>query len=129
MPPAELEALLLTHPQVADAAVIGLPDDEAGEIPAAYVVLKPGQDATAADIQRFVAEQVASYKQVRKLTFVDAIPKSASGKILRRVLPRPSQASGLPRRVEHVTHPVGAGHSSTPDGARSVGPSSRAPAR
>ena len=86
VPPAELEALLLTHPQIADAAVIGLPDDEAGEIPAAYVVLKQGQDTTAADIQRFVAEQVASYKQVRKLTFVDAIPKSASGKILRRVL-------------------------------------------
>jgi acyl-CoA synthetase (AMP-forming)/AMP-acid ligase II len=86
VPPAELEALLLTHPQVADAAVIGLPDDEAGEIPAAYVVLKQGQDVTAADIQRFVAEKVASYKQVRKLTFVDAIPKSASGKILRRVL-------------------------------------------
>ena len=51
VPPAELEALLLTHPQIADAAVIGLPDDEAGEIPAAYVVLKQGQDATAADIQ------------------------------------------------------------------------------
>ena len=86
VPPAELEALLLTHPQIADAAVIGLPDDEAGEIPAAYVVLKQGQDATAADIQGFVAEKVASYKQIRKLTFVDAIPKSASGKILRRVL-------------------------------------------
>ncbi len=84
--PAELEALLLTHPQIADAAVIGLPDEEAGEIPAAYVVLKPGQDATAADIQGFVAQHVASYKHVRKLTFVDAIPKSASGKILRRVL-------------------------------------------
>ena len=83
VPPAELEALLLTHPQIADAAVIGIPDDEAGEIPAAYVVLKQGQDATAADIQGFVAEKVANYKQVRKLTFVDAIPKSASGKILR----------------------------------------------
>jgi 4-coumarate--CoA ligase len=84
--PAELEALLLTHPQIADAAVIGIPDDKAGEIPAAYVVLKQGHDATAADIQSFVAENVANYKQVRKLTFVDAIPKSASGKILRRVL-------------------------------------------
>jgi 4-coumarate--CoA ligase len=84
--PAELEALLLTHPKIADAAVIGVPDDEAGEIPAAYVVLKPGQEATAADIQSFVAENVASYKQIRILTFVDAIPKSASGKILRRVL-------------------------------------------
>ena len=86
VPPAELEALLLTHPDIADAAVIGLPDDEAGEIPAAYVVRKPGVETTAAEIQRFVAEQVATYKQVRKLTFVDAIPKSASGKILRRVL-------------------------------------------
>ena len=86
VPPAELEALLLTHPQVADAAVIGLPDDEAGEIPAAYVVLKAGQEATAADIQEFVAGKVASYKQVRRVTFMDAIPKSASGKILRRIL-------------------------------------------
>lgn len=84
--PAELEALLLTHPQIADAAVIGLHDDEAGEIPAAYVVLKQGQEAAAADIQAFVAAKVASYKQVRTLTFVEAIPKSASGKILRRVL-------------------------------------------
>ncbi len=86
VPPAELEAVLLTHPQVADAAVIGLPDDDAGEIPAAYVVLKQGQAASAEDIQAFVAEKVASYKQIRKVTFVDAIPKSASGKILRRVL-------------------------------------------
>ena len=84
--PAELEALLLTHPQIADAAVIGIPDEESGEIPSAYVVLKQGQDTTAADIQRFVAEQVASYKHIRKLTFVDVIPKSPSGKILRRVL-------------------------------------------
>jgi 4-coumarate--CoA ligase len=86
VPPAELEALLLTHPQVADAAVIGIPDDEAGEIPAAYVVLRPDQDVSAADIQAFVADKVANYKQVRRVTFVDAVPKSASGKILRRVL-------------------------------------------
>jgi acyl-CoA synthetase (AMP-forming)/AMP-acid ligase II len=86
VPPAELEALLLTHPQVADAAVIGLPDGEAGEIPAAYVVLKKGEQTTVAEIRVFVAERVASYKQIRKVTFVDAIPKSASGKILRRVL-------------------------------------------
>jgi len=86
VPPAELEALLLTHPAVADAAVIGIPDDEAGEIPAAYVVLKEGADTTAEEIQQFVAGQVASYKQIRRLTFIDAVPKSASGKILRRVL-------------------------------------------
>jgi acyl-CoA synthetase (AMP-forming)/AMP-acid ligase II len=84
--PAELEALLLAHPDIADAAVIGLVDEEAGEIPAAYVVLKQGHDTSAADIRRFVADNVASYKQVRKLSFVDAIPKSPSGKILRRVL-------------------------------------------
>jgi acyl-CoA synthetase (AMP-forming)/AMP-acid ligase II len=86
VPPAELEALLLTHQHIADAAVIGLPDDEAGEIPAAYVVLKPGHETTAAEIQQFVADKVANYKQVRRLTFLDAIPKSPSGKILRRVL-------------------------------------------
>ncbi len=86
VPPAELEALLLTHPKIADAAVIGLPDDDAGEIPAAYVVLRPDTEATAEEIQEFIAGQVASYKQIRKLTFLDAVPKSASGKILRRVL-------------------------------------------
>jgi 4-coumarate--CoA ligase len=86
VPPAELEALLLTHSKIADAAVIGVPDDEAGELPAAYVVLRPDTEATAEEIQSWVAGQVASYKQVRRLTFIDAVPKSASGKILRRVL-------------------------------------------
>lgn len=93
VPPAELEALLLTHPAVADAAVIGLPDEEAGEIPVGYVVLRPGAEVSTEDIQAFVAEQVAHYKQVRVLHVVDEIPKSASGKILRRVL-RDQAASG-----------------------------------
>ncbi len=97
--PAELEALLLAHPHIADAAVIGLPDEEAGEIPAAYVVLKQGHDTSAADIQRFVADQVASYKQVRQMSFIDAIPKSPSGKILRRVLrDQATQVSRPPTR-------------------------------
>ena len=87
--PAELEALLLTNPKIADAAVTGLPDDEAGEIPVAHVVLKPGADASAEEIQAWVAEQVATYKQLRQVTIVDAIPKSASGKILRRLLRNP----------------------------------------
>ena len=86
VPPAELEGLLLTHPAIADSAVIGIPDDEAGEIPKAFITLKPGQEATAEEIQEFIAGQVASYKQVRLLEFIDEIPKSASGKILRREL-------------------------------------------
>ena len=86
VPPAELEAVLLRHPDVADAAVIGLPDDEAGEIPAGYVVLRPGAAASPEEIMRFVAGEVAHYKQVRRLEVIDAIPKSAAGKILRRVL-------------------------------------------
>jgi acyl-CoA synthetase (AMP-forming)/AMP-acid ligase II len=84
--PAEMEALLLTHPAVADAAVIPLPDEEAGEIPKAFVVLKSGSEATAAEIMHFVAARVAPFKKIRHLEFTDKIPKSASGKILRRVL-------------------------------------------
>ncbi len=89
--PAELEALILTHTSVADVAVIGVPDEEAGELPKAFVVTKdvPPDDANdqlAADIQSFVAEQVAPHKKIRTIEFIDAIPKSASGKILRREL-------------------------------------------
>jgi acyl-CoA synthetase (AMP-forming)/AMP-acid ligase II len=82
--PAELEAIVLGHPAVADAAVIPSPDDEAGEVPKAFVVLK--SPATAEEIMAFVAERVAPFKKIRRLDFIDAIPKSASGKILRRVL-------------------------------------------
>jgi acyl-CoA synthetase (AMP-forming)/AMP-acid ligase II len=84
VPPAELEALLLTHPAVADAAVIPCQDDEAGEIPKAFVVLRG--KATAAELMDFVAGQVAPHKKIRLLEFIDKIPKSPSGKILRRVL-------------------------------------------
>src|SRR6056300_322494 len=86
VPPAELEALLVTHPAIADAAVIGVPDDEAGELPKAFVTLKAGQEASEDEIKQFVAEKVATYKQIRLLEFIDEIPKSASGKILRRLL-------------------------------------------
>jgi 4-coumarate--CoA ligase len=92
VPPAELEALLLTHPAVADAAVIGLPDEEAGEVPVAYVVAKPGQDLTGVELQEFVAGEVAHYKQIRQVHLVEEIPKSASGKILRRILRDQAQA-------------------------------------
>jgi len=86
VPPAELEALLITHPDVADVAVIGVPDDEAGELPKAFVVKREGAEVNETDLQDFVKEKVASYKQVRQVAFVDEIPKSASGKILRRML-------------------------------------------
>jgi len=86
VPPAELEALLLTHPAIADAAVVGLPDESAGEIPVAHVVLRPGAEATPEEIMAFVAGQVAHYKQIRQVVITDTIPKSASGKILRRLL-------------------------------------------
>jgi acyl-CoA synthetase (AMP-forming)/AMP-acid ligase II len=82
--PAELEGVLLSHPAIADAAVVPRRDDEAGEIPHAFVVLKA--PATADELMTFVAQRVASYKRVRTLDFIDAIPKSPSGKILRRAL-------------------------------------------
>lgn len=86
VPPAELEALIVTHPAVADVAVIGVPDDEAGELPKAFVAVRPGAAVTADEIREFVAGHVATYKQVKAVEFVDEIPKSASGKILRRML-------------------------------------------
>jgi acyl-CoA synthetase (AMP-forming)/AMP-acid ligase II len=84
VPPAELEALLLTHPCVADAAVVPYQDDEAGEVPKAFVVSKG--DVSAEELINFVAERVAPHKKIRKLEFIDKIPKSPSGKILRRLL-------------------------------------------
>ncbi len=94
--PAELEALVLTHPAVADAAVIPSPDEEAGEVPKAFIVLKAGQQASAEELMAFVAGKVAPHKRIRRLEFIAQVPKSASGKILRRVLveqERKSQAS------------------------------------
>jgi acyl-CoA synthetase (AMP-forming)/AMP-acid ligase II len=84
VPPAELEAVLLSHPAVADAAVVPLADVDAGEIPRAFVVRRGA--ATADELIAFVAAQVAPYKKVRRLEFIDSIPKSPSGKILRRLL-------------------------------------------
>ena len=84
--PAELEAQLLTHPSVADAAVIPSPDEEAGEVPKAFVVLKDGAGLSAEELIRFVAGRVAPHKKIRRVEFVEQIPKSPSGKILRRLL-------------------------------------------
>jgi acyl-coenzyme A synthetase/AMP-(fatty) acid ligase len=91
--PAELEALLLTHPQIADAAVIGVPDADGTERPKAFVVRAPGSALTGQQVVDFVAGQVAPYKKVRAVEFLDAVPKSASGKILRRELRDRERAS------------------------------------
>jgi acyl-CoA synthetase (AMP-forming)/AMP-acid ligase II len=82
--PAELEALLLTHPEIADAAVIPVPDEDAGEVPKAFVVTSGS--ITSDEVTRFVAEHVAPYKKVRAVEIIEDIPKAPSGKILRRVL-------------------------------------------
>jgi acyl-CoA synthetase (AMP-forming)/AMP-acid ligase II len=88
--PAELEAILLTHSAVADTAVIPVPDDEAGEVPKAYVVLKG--EAGAEALMEFVAARVAPHKKIRAVEFVEVIPKTPSGKILRRVLVQKERA-------------------------------------
>ncbi len=82
--PAEVEAALQTYPGVLDAAVIGVADDEAGEVPMAFVVLSDGVDV--AGIAAFLRKTLSSYKVPKRIEAIDAIPKSASGKILRRVL-------------------------------------------
>jgi acyl-CoA synthetase (AMP-forming)/AMP-acid ligase II len=91
VPPAELEAVLRTHPAVADAAVIPIPDVECGEVPKAFVVLRA--EVSGAALIAYVAERVAPYKKVRAVEVVDAIPKSPSGKILRRVLKERERAA------------------------------------
>ena len=82
--PAELEALLLTHPAIAEAAVIGKPDETAGEVPKAFLVRKGPVSAT--EVLEFVAARVAPYKKIRWVEFVEQLPKSPAGKLLRRVL-------------------------------------------
>jgi len=86
VPPAELEALLVRHPDVMDAAVIPAPDANAGEIPKAFVVTAPGAEITEGQVMSYVSERVPSYKKVRRVEFIEEIPRSLSGKILRRVL-------------------------------------------
>ncbi|MEU5195534.1 AMP-binding protein [Streptomyces scabiei] len=85
--PAELEALLVTHPGIADAAVIGHYDDNGNEVPHAFVVRRPAdRELSEGEIMMYVAERVAPYKRVRHVTFVDTVPRATSGKILRREL-------------------------------------------
>ncbi|HVD30734.1 MAG TPA: long-chain fatty acid--CoA ligase [Methylomirabilota bacterium] len=84
--PAEVEAVLCEHPAVADAGVIGKANDEAGEIPKAFVQLRPNAQATADELIAFVKERIADYKRVREIEFIEKVPRTASGKILRREL-------------------------------------------
>ncbi len=84
--PAELEAVLLTHPVILDSAVIGITDDDGEEIPKAFVVRKPGANLAAEEVIDFVSSRVAPHKKVRRVEFIDTIPKSAAGKILRKQL-------------------------------------------
>ncbi|KAJ3330659.1 hypothetical protein HDU91_003520, partial [Kappamyces sp. JEL0680] len=85
--PAELEALILTNESIIDTAVVGVKDAEAGELPKAFCVKKPGSTITETQVQDYVAGKLAPYKQLRGgVQFIDAIPKSAAGKILRRFL-------------------------------------------
>lgn len=86
--PAELEAILRTHPSVDDAAVIAKPHETLGETPHAFVVTKPGSDAvTERELQEFVEDRVVDYKQLAGgVEFIDSVPKSATGKIMRREL-------------------------------------------
>ena len=93
VPPAELEGVLLEHPGISDAAVIGKEDLESGEIPKAFVVAGQGVELSAEDVMSFVAGKVATFKHVREVEFTDAIPKNPSGKILRRTLIERERAS------------------------------------
>ena len=90
VPPAELESLLLSHELTEDAAVIGIPDEYSGEVPKAFIVLKPGikgNQVLAKEIQTFVEERKAKYKWLRGgIEFLESIPKTPSGKILRKDL-------------------------------------------
>nr|WGU11323.1 4-coumarate:CoA ligase 10 [Crinum x powellii] len=94
--PAELEALLLTHPQISDAAVIPFPDKDVGQLPMAYIVRGSGSELSENEVMEFVGKQVAPYKRIRRVAFVSSIPKNASGKILRKDLIKlPTSASKI----------------------------------
>ncbi|KAL8138798.1 hypothetical protein V2J09_004799 [Rumex salicifolius] len=84
--PADLEAILITHPKILDAGVTGVVDEQRGEVPVAFVVRKPESELSSNEVMKFVEMQVAPYKKVRKVVFVASIPKSPAGKILRRHL-------------------------------------------
>ena len=92
--PREIEEVLYEHPAVAEAAVVGVPDDEMGEEVGAAVVLKEGKDVDADELETFVKERVANYKYPRKIWFLDELPKGPTGKILKREIEVPEKVAG-----------------------------------
>ncbi|KAJ2951620.1 hypothetical protein O0L34_g13777 [Tuta absoluta] len=86
VPPAELENILKEHPAVLDAGVVGIPDERAGEVPKAFVVLKEGHKTDSDELKAFINERVAAFKRIKDIAFLEALPKNPSGKLLRRVL-------------------------------------------
>ena len=96
--PAEIEDVLFEHPKVKEAAVAGVPHEFGGEIAKAFIVLKPGETATRKDIVQFCAERLAKHKVPRAVEFRAELPKSASGKVLRRILADEERARPKTRR-------------------------------
>ncbi|KAK3130979.1 hypothetical protein QOZ80_6BG0500480 [Eleusine coracana subsp. coracana] len=94
VPPAELEALLITHPDIKDAAVVSMKDELAGEVPVAFIMRIEGSDISENEIKQFVAKEVVFYKRINRVFFTDSIPKNPSGKILRKDL-RARLAAGI----------------------------------
>lgn len=93
--PAELEALLIAHPNISDAAVVSMQDEAAGELPVAFVTRANGSKITEDDIKQYISKQVVFYKRIHRVFFTDSIPKAPSGKILRKEL-RAKVAAGIP---------------------------------
>ncbi|XP_010259826.1 PREDICTED: 4-coumarate--CoA ligase 2-like [Nelumbo nucifera] len=93
--PAELEAILINHPNISDAAVVPVKDEAAGEVPVAFVVRSNGPQLTEDEIKEYISKQVVFYKRIKRVFFIDAIPKAPSGKVIRKDLAK-KLASGVP---------------------------------
>ncbi|XP_063938564.1 4-coumarate--CoA ligase-like 9 [Daucus carota subsp. sativus] len=99
VPPAELEDLLQSHPDIVEAAVVPYPDEKAGQVPIAFVVRTTGSIIDESIIKEFVAKEVAPYKKLRRVSFMDSIPKNATGKVLRKELVKLSLSNGTSSRL------------------------------